>query len=134
MDIVYQNKDFLVINKDNNLVIQKDNDGNSLEEILEKDALFPSLPRCGIVHRLDKQTTGTLLIAKNLPSLSFLTSLFKERKIKKVYLALLEGVLSVDSGEIKVNVQKIFSKNKIAMKKSEKKGKLAIVFFKVIER
>ena len=118
LDIVYQDQNLIVINKPNNLAVQKTNNyTESLEEILSKhEPLLASVPRRGIVHRLDRQTTGLLLIAKNIETFNYSTSLFKERKIKKTYLALVEGILPNESGEIAFYVQKKFpTKGKIRM-------------------
>jgi len=132
----YQNEEFLVINKPNNLAVQKNKDySDSLEEILEKDnSLFSALPRCGIVHRLDRQTTGILIVAKNFSMFAFLTALFKTRKIKKIYLALLRGNITSDSGEIRFYIEKDFTNNQFRMKLNSQKGKLVNMTFQVIER
>lgn len=137
LKIIHQDQDFLVINKPNNLTVQKSKDyKDSLEEILAKyDPLLSSLSRWGIVHRLDRQTTGLLLIAKNLESFNHLTSLFKKKKIKKTYLALAEGMLANESGEIIFYVQKNFPvKGKIRMNLNSQQGKLVQISFQVIER
>ncbi len=63
--------------------------------------------RGGIVHRLDKETSGILLIAKNPDSFSNLQQQFKDRIIKKTYLALAHGKVSPESGEIKVPVGRL---------------------------
>src|SRR4051812_9542176 len=108
LNIIYQDQNLLVINKPNNLAVQKTKDyANSLETILSKhEPLLASVPRRGIVHRLDRQTTGLLLVAKNQESFSHLTTLFKDRKIQKTYLVLVEGILANESGEITFYVQK----------------------------
>lgn len=137
LNIIYQDHDLLVINKPNNLPVQKTKDyAESLEEILSKyNSLLASIPRGGIVHRLDRQTTGLLLITKNVETFNYLTSLFKERKVKKTYLALVEGVLANESGEIIFYTQKNFpTKGKIKMSLNSQQGKLVKISFQVIER
>ena len=137
LDIIYQDQNLLVVNKPNNLVVQKTKDyAESLEEILIKyDPLLASVPRWGIVHRLDRQTTGLLLVAKNSESFNYLTALFKKRKIQKTYLALVEGVLANESGEITFYVQKKFpDKGKIKMNLNSQQGKLVQISFQVVER
>lgn len=137
LKIVYQNQDLLVIDKPNNLIVQKNKYYlDSIEETLNKNFPFLSvLSRQGIVHRLDRQTTGLLLVAKNEKMLAYLSSLFKERKIIKVYLALVEGNIENESGEITLCIQKSFpKKGKIKMSMHAQKGKIANIFFKVIER
>jgi len=137
LDIIHQDQNLLVINKPNNLVVQKtDKYVESLEGILSKyEPLLASVPRQGIVHRLDRQTTGLLLIAKSSESFNYLSSLFKKRKIQKTYLALVEGILANESGEITFYVQKKFpTKGKIRMNLNSQQGKLAKMSFQVIER
>src|SRR3954462_7552591 len=126
LDIIYQDQNLLVINKPNNLPVQKTkNYVENLEEVLSKyDSLLVSIPRGGIVHRLDRQTTGLLLIAKDIETFNYLTSLFKERKVKKTYLALVEGVVVNESGEITFYTQKNFpTKGKIKMSLNPQQGK-----------
>ena len=68
LNVIFQDEDLLVVNKSNNLSTQMNKDYQlSLEEILKKKYPYLSdLPRSGIVHRLDRQTTGLILVAKNL--------------------------------------------------------------------
>jgi len=63
--------------------------------------------RSGIVHRLDKETSGILLVAKNKETFENLQKQFKERKIKKTYLALVHGKIVLDSGEINAPVGRL---------------------------
>lgn len=63
--------------------------------------------RSGIVHRLDKETSGILLVAKSESSFLFLQNEFKERKVKKIYIALVHGTLEPKSGEIRVPVGRL---------------------------
>lgn len=95
MQIVYQDQDLLAIDKPAGITIEE------LEKILLKEFSFlKDLPRAGIVHRLDKDTSGLLLIAKNKEYLDSLQKEFKERKIEKKYICLVIG--KTDSqGEIK---------------------------------
>jgi len=91
MKIIYQDKDLLVINKPAGISVE------SLKNYLPK----VDLPRNGIIHRLDKDTSGLLLIAKNNESLLFFQKQFKNRKIEKTYIALVFGKLKQNSGNIK---------------------------------
>src|SRR5690348_292104 len=125
--IIFQNDNFLVINKENKISTQQNKDyKESIEEYLKNSGEpFSSLPRCGIVHRLDKDTTGLLLIAKNLNYFTFLTNLFKERKIEKNYVSLHKGIPDSYKGEITFYLKKKFSKNKkVIMQVDPSNGKL----------
>lgn len=92
LEIVYEDKDLLVINKQKGLLVhptkfnEQDTVANRLIYYLNKSTVDNIRP--GIVHRMDKNTTGLLLIAKNKSVLHFLQQQFKERKIIKKYLAI----------------------------------------------
>lgn len=96
IQIILEKPDFLVIFKPKNLVVQpgaghqQDNLVNWLEQRYPEQKKIDSLTR-GLVHRLDKDTQGLLLIAKNQASLDFLQKQFRSRKVVKKYLAIVEG-------------------------------------------
>lgn len=100
-DTLYEDKDILVINKESGVVVNTSitSPSNTLQEALsdvieksdEEDSEFDQ--RNGIVHRLDKDTSGVLLIAKNKEAFHELQRQFKERIVKKEYLALVMGSL-----------------------------------------
>ncbi len=104
--IIYQNENLLVINKPAGLVVySEDQDRKSvMKQLLEQ---FPVLkktgkaPRYGMIHRLDKGTSGILLIAKNEKAFSFFTKQFRKRNVTKKYTALVFGNLKRKSGIIK---------------------------------
>lgn len=97
LDIRYEDDDILLINKPAGMVVHPaagHTQGTLVNAVL---AHCPNLPgvggekRPGIVHRLDKETSGLMLVAKNDKALRFLQTQFKKRTIQKVYLALVEG-------------------------------------------
>ncbi|TSC63931.1 MAG: Pseudouridine synthase [Microgenomates group bacterium Gr01-1014_93] len=105
--IIFEDDSILVLDKPPGLVVDKHSlpskdgksetsSGNTLEDWLESQAprQRPArLPRMGIVHRLDKDTTGVLLVAKTQTALENLQAQFKDRTIKKEYLALAHGLV-----------------------------------------
>lgn len=96
LNIVYEDNDLLIINKPEDLVVHPGagrRDTTLVNALLFYDENLKKLPRAGIVHRLDKDTTGLLLVAKNLQTLNALTSLLQERNITRKYLALVQGNL-----------------------------------------
>ncbi len=108
--ILYEDKDTLVINKPVDLVVNRANSikGRTVQDWVEglewfdeaqkkDDDLFRQ--RSGVCHRLDKETSGCLLIAKNPNALRYYLSLFKERKLTKTYMALVHGRVEPDHGE-----------------------------------
>lgn len=101
--LIYQDSHFLVIDKPTGLTVDR-SETNRGEPTVE-DWLKPvNLPRRGIVHRLDKDTSGLLLIAKTEAALTGLQALFKNSQIKKTYLALVHGQVEPASGEINLPV------------------------------
>jgi len=92
--IIYEDNDIIVINKPAGILVHPTSKG-------EKNTLIDYFPRAKLVHRLDKDTSGILLIAKDDRTLNFLQKQFQERKVKKKYLALVVGNLKSKKGEIK---------------------------------
>ncbi|MDO8639812.1 MAG: RluA family pseudouridine synthase [bacterium] len=80
------------------------NDQNNFEF---RDSGFEFLNRAGIVHRIDKETSGILLVAKTKEAFIDLQAQFKERKVKKTYLALAHGKIESEEGEIRVPVGRL---------------------------
>ena len=103
--IVYKDADLMVIDKPGGLVVT--NEGRVSKELTLEDWLKRerpnSLERAGIVHRLDKGTSGLILVAKTLEALNYLKRQFKNRKVKKKYIALICGDLPRE-GEMKVPI------------------------------
>ena len=86
--IIFENQDFIVINKWSDISTQGGGDRNiSIDDIIKTISRSYNL-----VHRLDKETSGLLLIAKNLKITKIFGKLFKEQKIKKIYVAICQGV------------------------------------------
>lgn len=110
LSIVYENEDLLVLNKPAGLTVHPapgHPDHTLINALL---AHLPSLPegsdalRPGIVHRLDKDTSGLILIAKNSHSLAVLSEQFKERTVNKTYLVLVKGHLTPKEGIIEAPI------------------------------
>lgn len=113
--IVYEDNDIIVINKPAGLITHQKNVDDTQPSVVDwviktypelKDIGEPfiasgaEVPRAGIVHRLDKDTSGLLLIAKNNEAFFYLKNLFQTRKIKKYYLALVHGKPKEPNGTI----------------------------------
>ena len=103
LDIVYEDQDLLVVNKQAGLVVHPGaghSHGTLVNALL---AQVPDLPeqdtdRPGIVHRLDRDTSGLIAIAKNDQAIEQLQAQFRERRVEKSYLALVEGRLQPNQG------------------------------------
>ncbi|HOK17374.1 MAG TPA: RluA family pseudouridine synthase [Candidatus Paceibacterota bacterium] len=144
-EILYEDKNYLVINKPAGILVHP-NLKNLNQPTISSWLIFkwPNLKgvgedplRPGIVHRLDKETSGVLAIAKNNQSFFHLKEQFQKRLVKKEYLTLVWGNIKKDSGEI--NIPLTYSKKspfrrKISNFKSPKKSLSAITYYKVIKR
>jgi len=97
LDVVYEDDDLLVVNKAAGLVVHPGagNPGGTLMNgLLHHSPQLEEVPRAGIIHRIDKDTTGLLLVAKSLPAHTALVRQLAERKISRNYLAVCNGVLT----------------------------------------
>jgi len=105
--IIYEDNDVLVIDKPAGIVVfpeGKTIEGTLIDTLVKQKPELKNAgeaPRYGIVHRLDKDTSGLLLVAKSTESLIFLQKQFKTREVEKKYIALVTGLLKEESGEIK---------------------------------
>lgn len=88
--------------------------------------------RPGIVHRLDKDTSGVLIIAKNGPSHRNLARQFKDRGVEKVYVALVKGHLGSKSGSIEANIKRHPTKRKVFTTCSDDEGRTARTDYRVV--
>ncbi|HOE15943.1 MAG TPA: RluA family pseudouridine synthase [Syntrophorhabdaceae bacterium] len=89
--------------------------------------------RPGIVHRLDKGTTGVIIVAKDTKTQEMLSDLFKERRVRKVYLAIVEGAPKDEEWTVEENIGRHpVERKKMAVLKG--KGRSALTRFKVLER
>lgn len=106
LDIVYEDQDLLVVNKPVGIVVHpaRGHLGDTLLDMLLARYLdkgqFDDEERPGIVHRLDKDTSGLLIVAKNARAQDALVEQMKQHTIVKRYLALVEGVVPLDAGSI----------------------------------
>jgi 23S rRNA pseudouridine1911/1915/1917 synthase len=95
--IVHEDEDIFVVNKPANLVVHPaagHRDGTLVNGLLACDPRLEQLPRAGIVHRLDKDTTGVMVIARNLTAHSWLVEQLQQRLVKREYVALTQGVVT----------------------------------------
>jgi 23S rRNA pseudouridine1911/1915/1917 synthase len=140
--VIYENDDLLVIDKLAGIIVfLEESSGTSkistlIELLLEK---YPDLknvgeaPRYGIVHRLDKDTSGILLVAKTPEALIFLQKQFKNREVEKKYTALATGVIKSDTGVIRTFMGRSPAdpRKQKALKTGERE---AITEYRVIQR
>ncbi len=139
LEVIYEDKDIIVINKPKGLVVHPANgnpDGTLVNAIMAicKDSLsgIGGEIRPGIVHRLDKDTSGILIVAKNDEAHINLSEQIKNREVKKVYIALVRGVVKENEATIDMPIGR--SKNDRKKMAVDKNGKNAITHFKVLRR
>ncbi len=139
LEIIYEDKDLLVINKPAGIVMHP-GAGNYDKTIVnalihhDKDSLstIGDELRPGIVHRIDKNTSGLVVIAKNNETHENLSKQFSNHTIIRVYQLLIWGKLRPSSGKIETLISRS-SKNRQLMEVSRSKGKRAITNYKTIE-
>ena len=139
IDIIYEDSDIIVVNKPKGLVVHPANgnpDGTLVNAIMAicKDSLsgIGGEIRPGIVHRLDKDTSGLLIVAKNDRAHINMSEQIKDRKVKKTYIALVRGIVAENEATINMPIgRSTKDRKKMTVTKN---GKEAITHFKVIER
>lgn len=137
--IVYEDEEIVVINKNKGLIVQSSiGNEKTLSDILYEKYLKEriTLPgedgRRGIVHRLDKDTSGLMVIAKTENAYIFLIEEFKERRTKKKYKTIVKGIIKEDENEIDMPIGRDeVNRHKMKVRRD---GKNARTVFKVIER
>lgn len=134
LNIIYEDKDILVINKPVGMVVHPgagNMENTLLNALLNHAPELQQLPRAGIIHRLDKNTTGLLVIAKTNKALHQLTHQLKARSIKRIYQAIVNGIL-LSGGTIDQPI----ARHPVARKRMAiiDTGKEAITHYRIIER
>lgn len=140
IDIIYQDSDVAVINKPQGLTVHAGNgniDGTLVNALLYKlDNLsgIGGVIRPGIVHRIDKNTSGLLVVAKNDKAHLSLAEQIAEKSCRRIYIALLEGNLKNDSGTVTTYIGRSPSDRTKMAVVSPEKGKLAVTDYTVLAR
>ena len=134
LDIVYEDAHLLVLNKASNVVVHPaagHRDGTLLNGLLQHCPALETLPRAGIVHRLDKDTTGLMVVAKTLLAHKSLVDQLQARSVSRQYEAVVKGVLT---GGGTVNAP--LDRHPVNRKKRavQANGKEAISHYRVLER
>ncbi len=140
LDIIYEDDDLAIVNKPQGMTVHMGNgniDGtlvNALLFRLDKLSGINGVIRPGIVHRIDKDTSGLLVVAKNDKAHLDLSKQIEEKTCKRTYLALLEGNLKDDSGTVTTYIGRDPSDRVKMAVVSPDKGKLAITEYSVLKR
>ena len=139
LDIVYEDNDLAVVNKPQGMVVHPSAGHysgtlvNGLMYHLKNLSTINGVMRPGIVHRLDKNTSGLMLVAKNDRAHNFLAKCLKEHSINRIYYALIQGNIKEDEGEINAPLGRS-EKDRKKRTVTNKNSKEAITNFWVVER
>lgn len=139
LDIYYEDDDIIVLNKPSGMVVHP-GAGNKTGTLVNALLYYTNgklsdingEARPGIVHRIDKNTSGLLLVSKTNRAHQILSDDFKNKRVKRKYIALVEGIINENSGKIDAPIgRKPDDRVKMAVHEN---GKKAVTNFKVIER
>ena len=142
LDIVYEDRDIIVINKPRGIVVHPA--AGNIEGTLVNALLYHCKDlsgiggkvRPGVVHRLDKDTSGLMVFAKNDEAHTGLSRQIKDRKMKKIYQAIVHGEVKNEKGEIDAPLGRhpVQRKKMAVVSSSNLKSRDALTYYKVIER
>ncbi|AWX14985.1 23S rRNA pseudouridine(1911/1915/1917) synthase [Mergibacter septicus] len=134
LNIVYEDEDILVINKPKDLVVHPgagNNDGTVLNALLYHCPEIVQVPRAGIVHRLDKDTTGLMVVAKTVPAQTKLVRDLQKRKITREYEAIATGIMTKGGMVDQPMARHPMKRTQMAV---HPMGKPAITHYRIMER
>ncbi len=134
LDIVFEDESLLIVNKPAGLVVHPaigNWHGTLLNALLNHDANLETLPRAGIVHRIDKETSGLLMIAKTLQAHHSLTQQLQEREITREYLAVTRGRMTAGGTVDEPIGRHPTDRKRYTVRES---GKFAVTHYRVVQR
>ncbi len=140
IEIVYQDKDFAVVNKPRGMTVHVGNGNeagtlvNALLYALDSLSGIGGVLRPGIVHRIDKDTTGLLVVAKNDKAHVSLATQIAQKTCRRTYYALLEGNLKEDRGRVTTDIGRHPTERLKMSVLPSGKGKIAVTDFEVVKR
>lgn len=134
LDILYEDEQLIIVNKPAGLVVHPaagNPDSTLLNALLHYAPELRDIPRAGIVHRLDKDTSGILVVARTLAAHTYLVAKIQAREVKREYLAVITGTLTA-GGTVEAPIGRHHA-NRTHMAVTES-GKIAITHYRVIEK
>lgn len=142
LNIVYEDEDLLVVNKPAGLVVHPGHGNysgtlvNGLAYYLKDDPNYdPADPRLGLVHRIDKDTSGLLVVAKKPEAKTHLGLQFYQKTTQRKYVAMVWGILKEDTGRIEGHIGRdLRDRMQMAVFPDGEQGKEAVTHYQVIER
>jgi 23S rRNA pseudouridine1911/1915/1917 synthase len=139
LDVIFENKNLVIINKPAGMVVHPSHGHEQGTLVNAALSLIPDLEgiggeqRPGIVHRLDKDTSGLILIAKNERAHRWLQEQFRSRKVEKTYLALVDGKPPTPTGRVEAPIGRNIKNRKMMAVVPPDKGRIAISEFHTVE-
>jgi 23S rRNA pseudouridine1911/1915/1917 synthase len=139
LDIIFENDDLLVVNKPAGMVVHPaagHSSGTLVNAVMGYDSDIEGIggeERPGVVHRLDKETSGLILLAKNEQAHRWLQDQFRLRKVDKTYLALVDGKPPTPSGRVEAHIGRDLKNRKRMAIVSERYGREAISEYTTVE-
>ncbi len=139
-EIIYEDPDVLVVNKPAGLLVHRveGKDEISLADLLVKR--FPELvgvgekpERPGIIHRLDKDVSGVMVVARNQAAYEFLKKQFQERTMKKEYIALVHGHMPREVDTIRLRIARSRAKARMVARPGDQEGREAVTHYEVVD-
>lgn len=142
LDILFENDDVLVINKPSGLLVHPTASAKSETTVVDAvrkhfpkiDSVGEDTNRPGIVHRLDKDVSGVMVIAKTQAMFEALKEQFAGRTVEKEYVALVYGVLNKEYDEIAFRLARSKSKGRMVSRPDSQEGKEAVTQYDVVQR
>ncbi len=134
LDVIYEDEALLVINKPANFVVHPAAGhaaGTLQNALLFHDPKLEQVPRAGIIHRLDKDTTGIMVVAKTLVAHHFLVDQLQQRQIKREYQAIVQGVMTGGGVVDQPLGRNPRDRKKMAIRED---GKPAVTHYRVLQR
>lgn len=134
LDIIYEDGEILVINKPANLVVHPaagNRKGTLVNALLHYCPALAHIPRAGVVHRLDKDTTGLMVVAKTLTAQTHLVNQLQRRTVKRIYEAMVYGVLTAGGTLNEPIARHPKDRTKMAVVEG---GKPAVTHYRLIEK
>jgi len=134
LDIIYEDKDIMIINKAAGLVVHPaagNRTGTLLDALIFNNPVQALLPRAGIVHRLDKDTSGLMVVAKSLPAHTALVQQIQNKEVTRQYFAIAIGEMSGGRSIEEPIGRHTMQRTKMAV---DDKGKPALTHIRLLKR
>ena len=136
LNIVYEDEHLLIVNKESGMVVHPapgNYSGTLVNALMGKFNLSNDKIRPGIVHRIDKDTSGLLVVAKNDKTHELLGDMIKNKDVERIYVALVDGVIKHETGTIDAPIGRD-PNNRQKMKVTDENSKDAVTHFRVLKR